>query len=81
MVGCSFHTSLSHCAGTQPYQQFYDTSLFSPDSGPFSVNNCTLYVYVLPTNDPPVIDLALPGTCVNVLASHGFGCVTPTCHD
>ena len=53
------------CVGTQPDQQFYDTSLFSPASGPFSVNNCTLTVNVLPTNDPPVIDVALSGTYLN----------------
>lgn len=53
------------CAGTQPGQQFYDTSLFSPASGPFSVNNCSLIVSVLPTNDPPVIDVVLPGVYLN----------------
>ena len=40
------------------------------------MNNCTLSVYVLPTNDPPVIDLTLSGMYVNVLVSHSFGCVT-----
>ena len=55
------HFPLLLCVGTQPDQQFYDTSLFSPVSGPFSVNNCTFVLTVLSASDAPVIDVALPG--------------------
>ena len=72
-------SSLTLFVGTQPDQQFYNTTLFSPASGPFSVGNCSLTLDVLPVNDPPVIDVAHPGTYMHMWVVWwrvGFGCET-----